>query len=62
MNDIMHKALIITYTWPETGRKEVRYRRVAGSPEAQKLIDEVDKLKAQYGDECPYSYEVRDED
>lgn len=53
----MYKALIIIYTWPETGCKEVRYRRVAGSPEAQKLIDEVEELKKRLGDECPYSYE-----
>ncbi len=58
---MLHKALIIIYTWPETGRREVRYRRVAGSPEAQKLIDEVDVLKKRLGDECPYSYEVQDE-
>ena len=53
----MHKALVITYTWPD-GRKEVRYRRVAGSPEAQELIDEVEALKKRLGDQCPYSYEV----
>lgn len=55
----MYKSLVITYTWPD-GRKEVRYRRVAGTEEAQTLIDEVEALKARLGEECPYSYAYED--
>lgn len=53
----MYKSLVIVYTWPD-GRREVRYRRVADTPEAQKLIDEVEALKERLGKECPYSYET----
>jgi hypothetical protein len=51
------KTLSIIYTWPD-GRKEVRYQRLVGSDEAQRLVDEVDAIRKRLGDKCPYSYEV----
>lgn len=52
-------TLEIVYTWPDTGREEVRYRREpADSPDARKLMQEVEEMQARaefMGYECPYS-------
>jgi hypothetical protein len=48
-------TLEIVYVWQD-GREEVRYRRTAGSEDAQKLIDEVEELKSRLKEECPYFY------
>lgn len=51
-------AIEIVYVWPN-GREEVRYVRQAGTDDAQRLIDDVEKLRASCaasGEVCPYSY------
>jgi hypothetical protein len=42
------------YMWPD-GRQEVRYRRVSGD-ECDGMKEQVDHMRADQGDECPYSY------
>lgn len=52
-------TLEIVYTWPDSGREEVRYRREPhDSDDAKGLIKEVEDLKQRLGEECPYSYRV----
>ena len=41
----------VVYTWP-SGREEVRYRRPNSDPRCR---EEVARLRARLGDECPYS-------
>ncbi len=43
-------TLEIVYTWPDTGREEVRYRRQLPSDEAERLRAEVNELKRKYAD------------
>lgn len=43
----------VIYTWPDSGKVEVRYRRPFPSAEADKLMAEVSKLKDLYHD-TPY--------
>lgn len=50
-------TLEIVYTWQD-GREEVRYRRPSPSEDADKLIAEVEELRARLGQECPYSYRI----
>lgn len=53
------ETLEIVFTWPETGREEVRYRRQLGTDDARKLMQEVDELQARaaaMNEESPYSY------
>jgi hypothetical protein len=52
--------LHVWFTW-ENGRREVRYERYWPSPEADKLIAEVDELQRRAkegGYHSPYSYEI----
>lgn len=58
MKNLDKKEVIIYFTWTN-GKKDVRYRRVFGSPEANVLIDEVEALKKKLGDNRPYSYELK---
>lgn len=43
----------IVYRWPD-GREEVRYRRPAGSADANRYAAEVAMLQAKQGPDCPY--------
>lgn len=54
-NDQERSVIEIVYTWPN-GREEVRYRRVAGTPGAANLIDQVEWLRARDGEASPYSW------
>jgi hypothetical protein len=45
--------LEFVYVWPD-GREEVRYRRQAGSPDAEKLLEELERLQKRHGAACPY--------
>lgn len=42
------------YTWSD-GRQEVRYRRCPGD-ECDAMKEQVDHMRADQGDQCPYSY------
>lgn len=61
----MGKIVEIVYTWKTTGREEVRYRRPAGSQDAQDLMDEVDNMRRiaeDRGYKSPYSYRIIETD
>jgi hypothetical protein len=49
------QVLEVVYRWPE-GREEVRYRRPADSTEAHNFVSRIERLKAEFPDDCPYSY------
>lgn len=52
------ETLQVVYTWPDTGREEVRYERYYNSDDAKKLMAEVEELQARaecFGYESPYS-------